>query len=202
MNTSTNEAPTSAGIRIQQLLTAIGAAGIPAIILPFTFEMSPLAAVRESDFSLWRLAWPFFLPVLILPAVVRWLFLKKHSQIEIIAGYIVGTAILGITFSAYLLVYEWPWNTRSQIAFLSPIIILAFGIFIVLRNRKKLIPGPAGAIVVMQVAYIANCLLCLITSIDGWQMAAYLSLATSVAYLAQIILLVGDGMPDKRVNKS
>ncbi len=202
MNTSTNVVPASTGITIQKLLTTIGAAGIPAIIFPFTFDLSPLAAAGQSDMSLWRLSWPFFLPVLITPAVVRWLFLNKHSQKEIIAGYIVGAAILAVTFSGYVSGYKWPQNTQSQIAFVSPIIILAFGIFIVLRNRKKLVPGPAGAIVLMQVAYIANCLLCLISFMDDWQIAAYLSLATAIAYLAQIVLLARDGIPGKQVNKS
>ena len=198
MNTSPNVAPATPGITIQKFLTAIGAAGVPAIFLPFTFDLSPFATAGQYNMSLWRLSWPFFLPVLITTALIRWLFLKKQSQKEIIAGYIVGGAMLAVTFSGYIKNYSWPDSLRTQIAFMAPIMILAFGVFIVLKNRRKLIPGPAAAIIVMQVAYLANCLLCLISFIDSWQIAAYLSLATAMAYLAQIILLPGEGIQTNR----
>jgi hypothetical protein len=175
-------------IKFQLLLTAIGALGVPAIILPFAFDYSPLAAASIYDLSLWRLSWPFFLPVLITIATVRWMFLKKYSKTEMTAGYIVGAAILCVTFSGYVTTYHWAVDTQSQIAFISPFVILFFGVFIVLKNWKKLIPMPGGAIVIMQIAYLANCSLCLIGFIDKWQVGAYFSLATAIAYLVQIIL--------------
>ena len=195
MNTRRNFVTTISGKAIQLFLTAIGAVGIPAIILPFAYDTSPLAVAWSHDMFLkdmWRFSWPFFLPVLITLAIVRWIILKKYSRAEVIAGYMVSAAILGITFSGYLGRFEWTDDINSQIAFISPFVILSFGIFIVLRNWKKLIPKPGGAIVVMQVAYLANCFLCLSGFIGSWQIAAYLSLATAIAYLIQIFLPIGE----------
>ena len=191
MNTRGNIVPAISSTAIQWLLTAIGAVGIPAIILPFAYDLSPLAVAWSQDTFLkdmWRFSWPFFLPVLITIAIVRWMILKKHSRAEVISGYMLSAAILGITFSGYFGHIEWMDDVNSQIAFFSPFVILSFGIFVVVRNWKKLIPKPSGAIVVMQVAYLANCSLCLGGFIGSWQIAAYLSLATAIAYVVQIIL--------------
>jgi hypothetical protein len=193
MKARTNFNTMNTNTTIQLLLTIIGVAGIPAIMLPFAWGYSPLAATYSHDLSLSdarRIACPFFLPVLITTAIVRWIILKKHSKIEIIAGYMVGAAIMCVTFSGYVVSYKWPTDdTQGQITFISPFVILLFGIFFVLRNRKKLIPKPSGAIVAMQVAYLINCVFCLIGFFGVWQIAAYLSLATAIVYFAQIILL-------------
>ncbi|MFZ1452688.1 MAG: hypothetical protein WAT20_08290 [Ferruginibacter sp.] len=189
---------------IQYLLTVIGVAGIPAIILPFAWGYSPLTATYSHNLILsetWRIACPFFLPVLITIAIVRWIILKKHSKAEIIAGYMVGAAIICVTFSGYVVSYEWTTDdTQWQITFISPFVMLLFGIFFVLRNRKKLIPGPRGAIVLMQLAYLINCVFCLIGFFGMWQIAAYLSLATAIVYFAQIILLVQYDKPEKSLH--
>jgi len=202
MNTIPNFAPSRTIKTIQLFLTAIGTVGIPAIILPFAFDYSPFAVAWSHDSflnDLWRISWPFFLPLFITTATIRWIILGKHSQPEIIVVYFVSTAMLCVTFSGYVASYQWPDDTQSQIAFISPFVILAFGTFIVLRNRKKLIPKPSGALVVMQIAYLVNCSLCLISFIGEWQIAAYLSLATAIAYVTQIILLLRYDMPHKPV---
>jgi hypothetical protein len=189
MNTIPNLTASSTNIKIQLLLTAIGALGVPAIILPFAFDYSPLAAASIYDLSLWRLSWPFFLPVLVIISTVRWIFLKKYSITEMIVGYIVSAAILCVTFSGYVTTYHWADDTQSQIAFISPFVILFFGVFVVLKNWKKLVPMPGRTVTIMQIAYLANCSLCLIGFIDKWQVGAYFSLATAIAYLVQVILL-------------
>jgi len=200
MNTIPDYTPSSTSKRTQLIVTVTGALGIPAIILPFAFSYSPLAAAWSDDMflnDLWRLSWPFFLPLFITIANIRWMILGKHTQPEIIAGYFLGAAILCVTFSGYVTSFEWEDDTRSQIAFITPFIILLFGIFFLLRNRKKLLPKPGGAIVAMQIAYLVNCSLCLISFMDNWQIAAYLSLITAITYVIQIFLLTGVGTPHK-----
>lgn len=192
MNTNHFYKPSGASTKIQLLLTAIGVAGIPASVLPFAYNYSPLSVAWSQDMFLrdmWRLSWPFFLPVLITIATVRWIILNKHSKAEIIAGYMLSGAMFCVTFSGYLSRFNWTDDVQSQIAFISPFVILLVGIFVVLINRKKLVPKPTGAIILLHVAYLTNCFLCLIGFIGQWQIAAYLSLATAIAYIADIILI-------------
>jgi len=199
MKAITNFTTTNFKARIQLMLTIIGVVGIPAIILPFAYDYNPLAVAYNHDIPIWRLSWPFFLPIFITTAIIRWIILKKHSKAEIMLCYILSVAIICVTFSGYVARDGWTWtdDPLSQFAFIAPFVILLFGIFIVLRNRKKLIPKPSGAIVVMQVAYLINCVFCLIGFFGMWQISAYLSLATAIVYFAQLILFLENDKPDK-----
>ena len=179
--------------RIQFLLLLGGALGIAAIFLPFTFDTSAFAVTVWSNDSMykdmWRVAWPFFLPALIAIASARWLFSGKLSMPERVIAYLISIAILCITFSGYLMMHEWPSNFQDQIGYVFPFVILAFGLFTLLKIRKNPAFNPFGAIVSMQVAYLANCLLCLSSFFGEWQIGAYCSLVSAIAYLIQIILV-------------
>jgi hypothetical protein len=173
--------------KIQLILTISGALGIPAIGLSFAFGISPWSAALEKD--LWRLAWPFFLPLFITIASLRWLFSTQLSRPERVFAYLVSAALIGVTLSGYGTSYEWPDQFGEWLGFVFPFVTLGFGIFALLRTRKNAMLKPFGAVLSMQVAYLANCLLCLSSFFGRWEIGAYCSLVTAIVYVTQMILV-------------
>ena len=173
--------------RIQMLLTIVGLTGIAAIFLPFTWNESLINAVN--DRNLWRLALPAFLPLIIAGLSLRWLFSKKLSSSEQAIAYIVSLASGCVTLSFYLISdYGWPTDFKEWLTYVIPLITLGLGIFTLLSRRRNLTKKPFLAIKSMQIAYLANILLCLTGFFGEWQIGAYFSLITVGAYLSQMIL--------------
>jgi len=178
--------------RVHVLLTIAGAIGILAMFLPFTWGTSPAGGTFDKE--LWRLAWPFFLPPLITIAAARWLLSGRVSPPERAIAYTVSAATVCVTLSNYVRVLEWPRHFKEQVGFLFPFIVLAFGLFALLRIRRNELLKPFGAVVSLQVAYLANCLLCLSSFFGSWQIGAYCSLVTAIVYLIQMsLVLLRDG---------
>ena len=179
--------------RIQFLLLFGGAFGITAIFLPFTFDTSPFAVTFWGNDpmykDMWRIAWPFFLPVPITIAVIRKLIAGSLSKPERAIGYLVSIAILSITFSGYGKIIEWPSNFQDRLAYVFPFVVLAFGGLSFLKSRKNPEFTSFGVIISMEVAYLANCLLCLTSFLGGWQIGAYCSLVTLTTYIIQMITM-------------
>jgi hypothetical protein len=170
--------------RFHLLLTTVGAIGIPAIFFPFAWSTSPIGAAVEKD--LWRLAWPFFLPVLVTAANARWLFTGRISGAERIIEYLAGAAMFCITLSLYATMPGWPTDLRTWIGLSLPIGAGVIAAITILRVRRNKMQSPIAAIVPMQLAYLANCLLCLASFWGAWEIGAYCVLLTAVAYLIQI----------------
>lgn len=166
------------------LLTVVGMVGIPAIFLAFAWNTSPWNAALDKN--LWRLAWPFFLPILVTIASLRWHISTKLSHSERIIAYLVSAGMVCVTLSGYVMQYGLPNMFKEWIGFFLPFLILAFGVFTLLRTRQNAIFKSYRAIMTMQTAYLANSLLCLSSFLERWQIGAYCSLVTTIAYLIQI----------------
>ena len=172
------------GYKIPLILTVAGTAGIPAIFLAFTWNTSPWSAALDKN--LWRIAWPFFLPILISITSLRWHTSMKLSQPERVIAYLVSTAMVCVTLSGYVMQYGLPNKFKEWIGFFFPFIILAIAFFILLRTQQNAAFKPYRAIITMQTAYLANSLLCLSAFWGAWQIGAYCSLVTTIVYLIQI----------------
>ena len=178
---------------IEFFLAILGGIGIVAIFLPFTWSTSPFSAALEKDLGLWKIALPAFLPVIIPIASLRWLFATTLSKPERAIAYFasaIGAVIVCITLSGIATNLEgWPTNLIEWLSIIIPLVTLGVGLFTLFRTRKNLIVKPFLPIMMLQIIYLADCLLCLISFFGEWQIGAYLSLVTAIAYLTQIILV-------------
>lgn len=181
--------------RMYLFLTIIGGIGILAIFLPFSLDISAFRAASDFDdfFNLWKLAWPFFLPVFIAIASLRWLIAGSLSRPERLIAYLVSAVsavLVCISLSSIIEDNGWPPYFQEGLMIVFPIMTLGFGIFYLIRTRHDLEIKPFQAIMSMQTAYLANGLLCLIGLSPDLQIGAYCSLVTVLAYLTQIILVL------------
>ncbi len=181
------------GRTIHLLLTVVGAIGIPAIFLHFSWDVSPFTAAFVKDFDLWQIAWPAFLPILITIASIRWLFITSISKTELSLAWSAGFAATALICFSLLNIIKnngWPAELREWLSLVIPVLILGLGIFTLIRTRQDRKFRQYRAIMSMQIAYIANCLLCLISLFGGWQIGAYFCLVTVIAYVNQIISVI------------
>lgn len=177
---------------LQVLFAILGSAGIILIPLPFVEGESPLSQFGGSSFNVWELALPYFLAVPATLFTIHWIISGKLSRFEGVAGYVAGTFSALVTMSGYLPVFNepisWP-NGVQEWAGLLPGVILIAGGYMTFRNWRKGLPHGLNAWVWLQVAYLANCLLCLMIFWGGLRIGGYLALLTAIAYVIQIILL-------------
>jgi hypothetical protein len=186
----------------QRFLTVIGMAGIAAIFLPFVRGIfSPAAsplAVALNETALWRLAIPFLLPIVISGMFIRRNFSGSLSLLEQVFAYLAGISAACATLSMYLIVGFNVHGRSSDVDYLllyamvSPVIILAIGGYLVIRNCRIGKLRDLSAVMAMQVAYIGNCAPCLFLSFGGWDIGAYCAILTVVVYFFQIGLISGE----------
>ena len=177
---------------VHLLLTVAGITGIVALFLPFTWGKSPVDAV--SDKELWRLALPFFLAVLASAASIRWVISGSFSRLERTIAYVVSASMVGVTLSRW-----FPWEDRPAtilewLGAVSPELILALGGYFLIRNSRM---GPSrnfNPVMAIQIAYLANAVLCLIAFFGDWELGAYCVLVAVLAFVLQIILASALGM--------
>jgi hypothetical protein len=178
---------------IHLLLTVVGAAGIAAVYLPFTWDVSPMMAMREE--MLWMLAWPFFLPIAIAAASARWLISRSLSKPEAAIAYIASGSAAGImlAFIGRFLFEDngGPVRSADWLAVSMTIVILVLGTCLLITTWRTLKRPDFRPLLALQVAYVGNAAFCLIEFLDfpGWQAGAYVVLVTVIAYLLQIILV-------------
>ena len=159
---------------------------------------------------------PAFLPVLIFFASLRWIFKGSLSKTEHSIAYLVGVlgALTGC-FTLYRLIKDvgvWPIELRDGLSIVLPIVTLGLGIFILVKTRRNKLLNPFRSILCMQIAYIANSLLFLISysngwqnnstwgSWGGWQIGAYCFFLTVLVYSTQIILVLNKVLINIRKN--
>ncbi len=170
------------GLNFHVLTALVGLAGIVALFLPFTSDESPVSAASG---QFWRLALPFFLTVLVCLGSLRWIVAGRLSHVEVVVGCLASVSSACLTLTLYLQDIR-PSDLRDWVSFLVPPIILIVGVALVVRNRRRGLPGGLTTLTSLQVAYLANCLLCLIAFFGEWQAGAYFALLTALVYLAQI----------------
>jgi len=183
---------------IHLLLTMSGIAGIAAVYLPFTYDISPMIAAPT---ELWVLALPFFLSIPVFAASIRWILSGSLSLPERIVAYALSAASTGATLSLF-----WPdsdpgFDSDEWIAMAIPIVVLLSGVFLLIRDRRARRLGSFRPVMTLQVAYLANAILCLYAYFEdgGWQMGAYCVLLTVIAYIVQIRLVHASSGASSRV---
>jgi hypothetical protein len=175
-------------MRSRSILAVIASvAGTIALFLPFTFHVSPLAALSGSAgvTGAWRLALPFFL---VLPMGI--LLLARSGRTSPASRAIAYGAALGaaaVMLSMYVTGGSRPDSLTEALAMGVPLAMLALGVW-VWRRAARMAAG-AEALAALQVVYVANLLLCLIGFWGDWQVGAYFSLVAAAAAGSGLILV-------------
>ena len=174
------------------LLTVSGTAGIAALFLPFTWDISPTEAVVLRE--LFLLAIPSFLSVLVSAAYVRWmisgLLSRPERAIAYVASSMMAFSTLYYIISGMLRGFDWlkPFDVRDWLIVVIPVLTLLSGVYFVIKKLRNKGPKEVSAIMAMQIAYLSNALLCLIGFFGVWEIGAYFVVVTSIVYLLQIVL--------------
>jgi hypothetical protein len=177
-------------------LTVAGTTGIAGLFLPFTFDYSPVESV--SDENIWRLAAPFFLSVLITIYSVLRIVPVSFPVAGKVFAYIISAATAGLTLSIYFTGDVGASEFQEWLALIIPLVVLISGTCLVIVKSKKQTSREYNPLIAIQVAYLANCLMCLVAFWPsgqgifkgGWQIGAYFALTTAVVYLLQIALFL------------
>ena len=185
------------------LHTVAGIAGITALFLPFTEDISPVSFVvslSSSDFLFWHnllFAITFFLPVFVSAAFVRWMISGLLSRTERAIAYVMSSMMaLGILnfITSFLLPDFWnqssnlPFCVRCWLILVIPLLLLLFGVYVVIKNLRNKEPKGVSAVMAMQIAYMSNALLCLTLYFERLQIGAYFVVVTVGVYLTQIVM--------------
>ena len=169
-------------------LTALGGLGIAALLLPFSFDVTPLEAM--TGWKLWQLALPGLLPLLILPATASWLRSGTLTPLVRVVSYVLAAVTALDTLSLYRdLLGSAPFDLQGWLLLLGPIAILALGGLVLRRVRRAGSASGYAPILALQVTYIAHAMLVCVGEYSSWQTGAYLVLATMGAYALQIDLI-------------
>jgi hypothetical protein len=182
-------------------LTIAGLTGIVSLFLPFTYDISPLMALQDGFFNFWRIAIPAFLSVFVFIAAMRWILAGSFNRILKTIAYVLSAASAYLTVSFFFMGGASPSGFVEWIAFAIVIVVLISGSWLLISKLKKQVTAVYSPIIALEVAYLANCLMCLfIFAIEyGWQIGAWFILATAVIYLLQIYLFATqrDKTPDQ-----
>lgn len=176
-------------------IAVVAFAGVSAIWLPFAYRITPASALFDSGFfRLWPLAWPHLLAIPIAVALVRWAASGRLSNAERWCGraFAAGACcVTGSLFVEALFDGNWPSSAGDWMAFFVPLAMLVGGAaFAVRMLRSGRAPDGLDAIVMMELAYLANVVLCVQAATGGGehlQIGAYAVLLTSAAYFIHIL---------------
>jgi hypothetical protein len=177
---------------VHLLLTVAGMSGIAGLFLPFTYGTSPVDAAFT---DLWRLALPFFLAILASAASLRWVISGSFSARERAIAYVVSASMAGVTLSQWFPFEVKPANNQEWFALVSPGPILALGVYFLIRNSRMESSSKFNPVMAIQIAYLANAVLCLITFFPDWQLGAYCVLVAALVFVLQIVVASAPG-PD------
>jgi hypothetical protein len=173
--------------------TVIGAAGIVALFLPFAYDYSPVRAMFFDDWfaEVWPLGAPFFLSIPVTLASARLILFGPLSRVERLAAYASSVAAAAVTI---WLVMTWVSSDSSLlvtdwIAVAVPLTTLAAGGAMLVHLRRNPRWEVANPILAMQLAYLANALMCFIMFSGNLQVGAFAAVATTVAYVLQVVLI-------------
>jgi hypothetical protein len=207
-------APLTAPHRHHSALTigiaVVAFAGVPAIWLPFGRDVTPASELFNHGFmSLRFLAWPYLLAIPIAAALVRWMASGRLSNAERWSGRLLAAGAACVTGSIWVESFSdgsWPGSAADWTAFLVPLAMLAGGAALSLwALRSGRAPGGLDAIVMMELAYLPNVVLCVLvaTSWGALQIGAYAVLLTSAAYGVHVLAVLSGRMapPSQRARR-
>jgi hypothetical protein len=174
-------------------ITAFALVGIVTPFLPFTYDVSPLAAVaavaypHSDDFWLCLLGSPFFLAILVSIASIRLMVFGKSSRSELAVAYCVSIIMACATlfFTIRNISESWPSTLHDWFSLALPWAAIALGSALIVRSWLLRVPSGLIAVTTMQSAYVANALLCLFGFWPDWQIGAIVTLLTVSVYLGQ-----------------
>jgi hypothetical protein len=183
------------------VLTAAGALGLAAIVLPFAWDESPWTVVSDADEIIGAyklLAWPFFLSLPITVASVRWLFAGKLSAAERAIAYAVSAVAVLLTVAVYFTADVRVEDLQDWVSYTLPLLSLGLGMAALAGAARSADSGTRSyaPVLAMQAAYLPSCLLCLCSFIQDLQPGGYCSLAVAIAFIVQaiVVLRARDGM--------
>jgi hypothetical protein len=171
-------------------IAVVALVGVPAIWLPFAYDISPASVLFHDE---WQLAWPYLLAIPIAVALFRWVASGRLSNAERWYGRLLAVGAWCVTGSFFVEpISHGNWGDLT--AFLVPLAMLAGGVALaVWAMRSGRVPDGLDAIVMMEVAYLPNVVLCVLAA-SSWnerlQLGAYAALLTSVVYVIQILAVL------------
>jgi hypothetical protein len=188
--------------RFSLVVAIVGLAGVAAVFLPFTFNVSPLDAAGTLPFlrgdahflaGLWHLGVPLFLAILVTGGTGRWVISARFTRAERIVGYLAALVAAACLLSIFV-TYGSDDAQSSPSGFIEwfmvgfPWVGSAAGVYLLRRNSRTGVPAAANTIAAMQIVYVIVAIICLVTyASSGWQIGAYLVAVTTLAYMAQIV---------------
>ncbi len=172
------------------LLAAIP--GSAAVILPFTYDTSPLGAVAEGE--LWSLAWPFFAAPVAGLVALRQILAGRSARLDWIGAYaMMSVAGASTAWSLYLLASESTPSSRDfrfWTAVAGTAVLLGLGAILVSRVRRSALSALTPVVAPLG-PFTANAALCLVMFAGDWQSGAYCALVAVVVYGAALARLLG-----------
>ena len=169
-------------------------AGVPAIWLPFARDITPASELLNDGFmSFWFLAWPHLLALPIAAALARWLLSGRLSNAERWSGRVLAAGAACVTGSQLFSDGNSPSSAADWTAFLVALAMLAgWAALSLWALRGGRAPGGLDAIVMMELAYLPNVVLCVLvaTSFGALQIGAYAVLLTSAAYGVHVLAVL------------
>ena len=188
--------------RFSLVVAIVGLAGVAAVFLPFTFNVSPLDAVRALPFlqgdahllgGLWRLGVPFLLAILVTVGTFRRIVLGPLTRAELVVGYL-AALVAACCFLSLYLPYgnddpaRAPSGFSEWFMFLVSWVGSAAGAYLLWRNLQRGVPHAANIISAMQIVYAIVAVFCMVAfASEGWQIGAYLVAVTTLVYLVHIV---------------
>jgi hypothetical protein len=173
------------------VLTLIGAIGIPALFLPFVFDATPAKAIFDQQ--VWQLALPGFLSPLIVGGSVRWIVFGTLSRLERAVAYILGAGAVAAMLSGYFFKFTRPSGAQEWLTWILPPVVLCLGAYLLRAAPSK----EFKPVMAMQMAYLANAVLCLVGFWGDWQIGAYCVLVASSMFVLQIVLILTQRVRDR-----
>ena len=172
------------------VFTALGLIGVATPFLPFTFDVSPLDALRE-EFELVILGSPFFLAPLASAASMRLVLSGRSSKQERVIAYFLSgiSACATLYITIFFLFDETPSTFEAWLAVVSTWVAIALGIALVVTAGRRGSPEMA-TVIAIQAAYVANASFCLILFREDWQSGAIITLLTVLVYVTQVMGVV------------
>ena len=175
---------------VHSILTLAGALGIPAIFLPFAYGYSPWDAILDEGF--WRLGLPFFLSPFATAGSLRWIISGAPSRPERVFGYVLSAVAATATLLFYL-VSDWPSDGQEWLGWLMPLAILGLGVYFLVRGWGRPPFKEFNSVMTVELAYLANGVLCLVGFFGDWQVGAYCVLVAGSMFTLQIALILAQG---------
>ena len=188
--------------RFSLIVAIVGLAGVAAVFLPFTFNVSPLDAAGTLPFlrgdahflgGLWRLGVPLILAILVTVGTVRRVVSGPLTRAELVVGYL-AALVAACCFLSLFFAFGSD-NARRAPSGLIDWFMVAFpwaastaGGYLLWRNSRVGVPGAANAIASMETVYVIVAVICLtIYASRELQIGAYLVAVTTLVYLVQIV---------------